>query len=159
MLSVNDMKEIIKTVDQSSVETFKYEYEGMKVLVEKKAGNRGHSGQASVEETLETTESKPSVVRKEEEKMVESVSGQSEADVHQVLSPMVGTFYSRSNPEAEPFVEVGTKVGKGQVVCVLEAMKLFNEIQAEVSGEIVEMLAEDGQLMEYGQPLFLIKKD
>lgn len=156
MLSVNDMKEIIKTVDQSSVETFKYEYEGMTVLVEKKAGSRHHSGQA---ETPEKLELKPSVVRKEEEKAVETVSKQNEADVHQVLSPMVGTFYGRSNPEAEPFVEIGTKVEKGQIVCVVEAMKLFNEIQAEVSGEIVEMLVEDGQVVEYGQPLFLIKKD
>lgn len=158
MLTINDMKEIIKTVDQSSVETFKFEYEGMKVVVEKKAANRHHSEQAQVEDTPEKKESKPSVLIKEEEKTIESASKQSEADVHQVLSPMVGTFYSRSNPDAEPFVEVGTKVQENQVVCVLEAMKLFNEIEAEVSGEIVEILAEDGQLIQYGQPLFIIKK-
>lgn len=156
MLSVNEMKEIIKAVDESSVETFKVEYEGLKVLVEKKAGSHHHSGQA---ETPENTEAKPSVVQKEEKKTVESVSNQGEADVHQVLSPMVGTFYGRSNPETAPFVEVGTKVEKGQIVCVVEAMKLFNEIQAEMSGEIVDMLVEDGQVVEYGQPLFRIKKD
>lgn len=158
MLSINDMKEIIKTVDESSVETFKVEYEGLKVLVEKKAGSHRYSEQAVVESTPEKTEAKPAVLTTEEEKPAEPVSEGKETDIHHILSPMVGTFYSRSNPEAEPFVEVGTKVQKGQVVCVLEAMKLFNELEAELSGEIVEMLAEDGQLIEYGQPLFAVKK-
>ena len=159
MLSVNEMKEIIKAVDESSVETFKVEYEGLKVLVEKKAGSHRHSEQAVVEDTFKQTETKPSLLEKEEEKTVESPSAQSKADVYQVLSPMVGTFYSRSNPEAEPFVEVGTTVQEGQVVCVVEAMKLFNEVEAEVSGEVVEILVKDGQVVEYGQPLFVIKKD
>ena len=148
MLSVNEMKEIIKAVDESSVETFKVEYEGLKVLVEKKAGSHRHSEQALVEGTPEKAEVKPSILEKGEEKTAESVSKQSEADVHHVLSPMVGTFYSRSNPEAAPFVEVGTTVQEGQVICVLEAMKLFNEVEADVNGEIVEILAEDGQIIE-----------
>ncbi|PMS28862.1 acetyl-CoA carboxylase, biotin carboxyl carrier protein, partial [Trinickia symbiotica] len=66
-------------------------------------------------------------------------------------------FYKSPSPEADPYVKVGDKVKNDSIVCILEAMKLFNEIQAEVSGEIIEILAEDGQLVEYGQPLFKVK--
>lgn len=70
---------------------------------------------------------------------------------------MVGTFYRKPNPDAEPYVKVGDKVNSDTIVCIVEAMKLFNEIEAEVEGEIVEILVEDGQLVEFGQPLFLVK--
>ena len=70
---------------------------------------------------------------------------------------MVGTFYQSPSPEEDAYVAVGTKVSVDQVVCIVEAMKLFNEIEAEVDGEIAEILVKDGQLVEYGQPLFLVK--
>ena len=70
---------------------------------------------------------------------------------------MVGTFYQSPSPEEAAYVQVGTKVSAEQVVCIVEAMKLFNEIEAEVDGEIAEILVKDGQLVEYGQPLFLVK--
>jgi len=76
-----------------------------------------------------------------------------------VNSPFVGTFYRSSTPGAPPFVEMGTKVRKGQVLCVVEAMKLMNEIEAEVSGTIVSILKEDGKPVEFGEPLFLIGPD
>lgn len=72
---------------------------------------------------------------------------------------MVGTFYQSPSPDADPYVKVGSKVQKNTVVCIIEAMKLFNEIEAEVDGEIVEVLVKDGQLVEYGQPLFLVKTE
>lgn len=78
---------------------------------------------------------------------------------HKITSPMVGTFYASSSPEADPYVTVGSKVTESSVVCIVEAMKLFNEIEAEVKGEIVEVLVENGQLVEYGQPLFLVKAE
>ncbi len=71
---------------------------------------------------------------------------------------MVGTFYSSPNPESPAFVKVGDQVGEESIVCIVEAMKLFNEIEAEVTGEIVEILVENGELVEYGQPLFLVKE-
>ncbi len=72
---------------------------------------------------------------------------------------MVGTFYRSPSPEAGPFVNVGDKVNEKTTVCILEAMKLMNELEAEVKGEIVEILVENGQLVEYGQPLFLVKTE
>lgn len=74
-----------------------------------------------------------------------------------INAPMVGTFYKSPSPESAPYVSVGDKVNADTTVCILEAMKLFNEIQAEISGEIVEILVEDGQMVEYGQPLFKVK--
>ena len=70
---------------------------------------------------------------------------------------MIGTFYRRPSPDKPIFAEVGDEIAPGKVLCIIEAMKLFNEIESEVTGEIVEILAEDGQLVEYGQPLFLVK--
>lgn len=75
-----------------------------------------------------------------------------------VRSPMVGTFYSAPNPESEPFVGVGSKVSSGDTLCLIEAMKMFNQIEAELSGEVVAVLVEDGQPVEFDEPLFVIRK-
>jgi acetyl-CoA carboxylase biotin carboxyl carrier protein len=75
-----------------------------------------------------------------------------------ITSPMVGTFYRSPSPEAAAFVQAGDEVEPGKIVCIIEAMKLFNEIEAEVRGKIVKVLAENGKPVEYGQKLFLIKK-
>ena len=74
-----------------------------------------------------------------------------------INSPMVGTFYRASSPEASPFVEVGTTVKKGDTICIIEAMKMFNQIEAEVDGTIKSVLVENGQPVEYDQPLFVIE--
>ena len=75
----------------------------------------------------------------------------------EITAPMVGTFYGAPDPKAEPFVKVGSKVTPNTVVCILEAMKLFSEIEAEVEGEITEILVNDGEFVEFGQPLFKVK--
>ena len=79
-----------------------------------------------------------------------------EAKLIQVKSPMIGTFYRSSSPDKPPYVKVGDRVAKGDTVCIVEAMKLFNEIESEVSGKIVKVLVEDAQPIEYDQPLFLV---
>src|SRR5690606_35317813 len=78
---------------------------------------------------------------------------------HKITSPMVGTLYTSPAPDAAPFVQAGDRVNTKTVVCILEAMKLMNELEAEVNGEIVEVLVKNGQLVEFGQPLFLVKAD
>ena len=83
-------------------------------------------------------------------------SAAADANTVEIKSPMVGTFYRSSNPDAEPFVKVGDKVGPESVVCIVEAMKVFNEILAEVSGEIVAILAENEEAVEFGRPLFKV---
>jgi acetyl-CoA carboxylase biotin carboxyl carrier protein len=81
------------------------------------------------------------------------------ADGEMVKSPIVGTFYRSPSPDDDPFVSVGDKVEKGQVLCIIEAMKIMNEIESEFSGTVADILVEDAQPVEYDQPLFIIKKD
>jgi acetyl-CoA carboxylase biotin carboxyl carrier protein len=84
-------------------------------------------------------------------------AAQAEAELHMVKSPIVGTFYSSPSPGASPFVSPGDHVEKGQVICVVEAMKLMNEIESDVKGEVVRCLVSNGQAIEFGQPLFAIR--
>lgn len=79
--------------------------------------------------------------------------------LHQVFSPMVGTFYRSSSPESDPFVQEGATVKKGQTLCIIEAMKIMNEIPVDVAGKVVEILVDNGQPVEYNQPLFKIRAD
>ena len=80
-----------------------------------------------------------------------------EVEGHAVKSPMVGTFYRSSSPDAKPFVDVGTKVAIGDTLCIIEAMKLLNEIESDVAGVVKKILLENGQPVEYGEPLFIIE--
>ena len=86
-----------------------------------------------------------------------AAAGAAGADVFQVTSPMVGTFYRAPNPNAPPFVQVGDIVKKGQVICIIEAMKLMNEIESEVAGEVLESPVSNGQPVEYGEVLFRLR--
>jgi acetyl-CoA carboxylase biotin carboxyl carrier protein len=86
-----------------------------------------------------------------------STAASADQDLHMVTSPIVGTFYRSPSPTAEPFVKIGSNVEPASVVCIIEAMKLMNEIQAETSGEVVKIYVENGQPVEYGQPLFGIR--
>jgi len=89
------------------------------------------------------------------------VPGQSSEgeDIAEILSPMVGTFYAAPSPDSEPYVKAGDHVEPGQTLCILEAMKLMNEIKTEFAGTIIDIVVENGQAVEYGQTLFLIAKD
>jgi len=79
------------------------------------------------------------------------------ADAHMITSPMVGTFYTAAEPGADPFVQVGDQVTAGQTLCIVEAMKLMNEIAADIDGEVIAVLQENGQPVEYGQELFAVR--
>ncbi|MBO0995278.1 acetyl-CoA carboxylase biotin carboxyl carrier protein [Bacillus sp. SD088] len=162
MLKIEEIREIIKLIDQSSIEEFVYKHEGSKVELKKRSNVQ--SIQAPPTNPLPVAATQPSTPAQapdvtvqqnsEQEKSSEALSDQ----YHQIVSPMVGTFYTASSPDTPAYVEVGSIVHEDSVVCIVEAMKLFNEIEAEVEGEIVEILVKDGQLVEYGQPLFLVKQ-
>ena len=164
MLKIQEIREIIKLIDQSSIEKFSYESDGAK-LVLKKGNSQADTGAqpqsiAEVPAALPApvqTVATPTPQKETATKAEVPVEVVQDPSLHEITSPMVGTFYSASSPEAEAYVQLGDKVTDTAIVCIVEAMKLFNEIEAEVSGEIVEILAEDGQLVEYGQPLFLVK--
>jgi len=88
---------------------------------------------------------------------IAAASAASEAHLLTIEAPMVGTFYRAPSPDAQPFVRDGDRVKKGQVVCIIEAMKLMNEIESKVAGRVVKVLVENAQPVEYGQPLFLVE--
>ncbi|OIU71100.1 acetyl-CoA carboxylase biotin carboxyl carrier protein [Rossellomorea aquimaris] len=167
MLKIQEIREIIKLVDNSSVDEFSYEHEGSKIELKKNTGSVQGAGivQAEVSQPAQqAVQQAPAPVQTEaapapaEEKKSEAANAD-DANLHKITSPMVGTFYASSSPEADAYVKAGSKVDDSSVVCIVEAMKLFNEIEAEVKGEIVEILVKDGQLVEYGQPLFLVKPE
>lgn len=90
--------------------------------------------------------------------VAETPVAEAEDELYKITSPIVGTFYAAPAPDKEPYIKIGDKVSENTTVCIVEAMKLMNEIQAEVSGEVVKIYVENGQPVEYGQPLFGIKK-
>lgn len=170
MLKVQEIRELIKLIDHSKIEEFSFEHDGSKIKMKKNT-----SGSVSVVKTIEQSVEKPvaEVVQKPVvqevpvEKTVavqtqvqpEKAEAEAASDLHKITSPMVGTFYESPTPDADAYVKVGSKVSKDSIVCIVEAMKLFNEIEAEVEGEIVEVLVKNGQLVEFGQPLFLVKPE
>ena len=173
MLKIQEIREIIKLIDQSSIEKFTYESEGTKIKLEKAVKGLQNSVQAEPQRKEESVQQSTPVVQEEKKQQPEqapveqeskeptasSSTSAEDSSLHKITSPMVGTFYKSSSPEADPYVTKGDSVKADSIVCIVEAMKLFNEIEAEVSGEIVEILVEDGQLVEYGQPLFLVKQN
>lgn len=169
MLKVQEIRELIKLIDKSSIEEFIFEHEGSKIKLKKSSTETIAVSQPviqpAVNDAPKPAQAEPVPVVQAEAKAAEpKVETQQEtaadtANLHKITSPMVGTFYQAPSPDAEPYVKKGSVVTKDTVVCIIEAMKLFNEIEAEVNGEIVEILVKDGQLVEYGQPLFLVKPE
>jgi len=164
MLKIQEIREIIKLIDQSSIEKFTYESDGAKLVLKK--GSVAQTAVATTvieqEQPVQQGTSTVQVQKTEEVIAPQQVTPVAEVQVedpslHKITSPMVGTFYSASSPDVPAYVQKGDSVKPEAIVCIVEAMKLFNEIEAEVSGEIVEVLVKDGQLVEYGQPLFLVK--
>ncbi|PLR99881.1 acetyl-CoA carboxylase biotin carboxyl carrier protein [Bacillus sp. T33-2] len=166
MLKIQEIRELIRLVDQSSIDSFEFEHEGSKIKMKKKQVPQAivQPAQPAVVEAVHP----PQEARRAETKHEPAAPARQETvtdnaaeaeNLHKITSPMVGTFYQSSSPDSDPYVKPGDKVSKDSVVCIVEAMKLFNEIEAEINGEIVEILAKDGQLVEYGQPLFLVKPE
>ncbi|MBM7646324.1 acetyl-CoA carboxylase biotin carboxyl carrier protein [Scopulibacillus daqui] len=162
MLKIQEIKELIKLIDESTIDEFKYELDESKITI-KKAKPEIVQAAPAVQSVQPVQPVQAAPAPKSETKEIaaqdESAEAKQESNLHKIESPMVGTFYAASNPDSEPFVKAGSKVDEKSVVCIVEAMKLFNEIEAEIKGEIVEVLVEDGQLVEYGQPLFLVKPE
>lgn len=159
MLKINEIHELIKRIDESSIDEFVYEIEGVSLKLKKnEAPAVNVTGQAQAVPAAYAPAPQAAKPEASEAAPAQEASKQDE-NLHKITSPMVGTFYASSSPEAGPYVNQGSKVSENTVVCIVEAMKLFNEIEAEVKGEIVEVLVENGQLVEYGQPLFLVKAE
>lgn len=161
MLKVQELREIIRLIDESTINEFTYETNGAKVKIKKETNDVAtHVIEKEVQQPVVVEKKSEVTEQKIEQEPVEPSADQEEKPEnydYEIVSPMVGTFYKAPSPESEPYVKVNNQVNENTIVCIVEAMKLFNEIEAEISGEIVEILVEDGELVEYGQPLFRVK--
>lgn len=148
------IEQIIKTAGESGLTFLEIETDGMRITMKK--GNNSDEPKAKTEECVSSEIQKSEVEAASEEVEKKEDEKLQDENIVSVVSPIVGTFYASSGPDAEPFASVGSKIKKGDKLCIIEAMKLMNEIEAEVDGEIVEVLVEDEQMVEYGQELFKI---
>ncbi|QHS22721.1 acetyl-CoA carboxylase biotin carboxyl carrier protein [Virgibacillus sp. MSP4-1] len=170
MLKVQEIRELIKLIDESSINELNYESDGTKLNLKKQESAVQGSQPVVIQKDSEVqeqvkpsvdeqskTDAKPEATAVENQAPSEEIQEEAKDYDEEITSPMVGTFYRSPSPEKGPYVQVGDRVTNDSIVCIVEAMKLFNEIEAEINGEIVDILVEDGELVEYGQPLFRVK--
>ena len=149
MMDMEEIQKIINLMDDNNLVEFELEEEGFRLSL-KKGQAMVVSPAASVPAVLPQNLSLPQPAT-EQPKAAE--------DTEVIASPMVGTFYAAPSPDSPPYVTVGQKVEASEIVCIIEAMKVMNEIPVEVNGTITEILVSNGEPVEYGQSLFRIKKD
>lgn len=151
MLSFKEIKDLIDLVSERGLSALEIEQTGFRIRIE---GNRPEVSNG-------TGLAAPAGVAPAAAPAVREVPAPPEApreeDLHVITSPIVGTFYRAPSPESDPFAEVGQKVSKGKILCIIESMKLMNEIESDVEGEIVEVYPRSGQPVEYGERLFAIR--
>ena len=156
-MDIKEIQNLIKFVSKSGVEEVKIEREKFKITI--KTGAKNPPQQIIVEGAKTTKIAQPQAIQEE------TVQTETKDDNEVVLenenhiiikAPMIGTFYRKSAPEKDVFTDVGKSVAEGDVLCVIEAMKLFNEIESEVSGKILKILVDDQSPVEFDQPLFII---
>ncbi|AXZ23356.1 acetyl-CoA carboxylase biotin carboxyl carrier protein [Staphylococcus warneri] len=156
-MNFKEIKELIEILDQSNLTEINIEdNKGSVVNLKKEKETEIITPQVAQQPAPSVAQ--PQVAQSAPQVSEDTQSQEVVTDNYETINaPMVGTFYKSPSPEEGAYVQVGDKVSNDTTVCILEAMKLFNEIQAEISGEIVEILVEDGQMVEYGQPLFKVK--
>ena len=162
-LDHEDLNRLIEKISTSDIQEFSLEGEDFKLEIKR---NLFDQKQSSNNLVLNTSFDKPSITQKPindnvsivNEPESPQVAPPGSSDLIEITSPMVGTFYRAAAPGEEPFIEVGSNVNVGQTICILEAMKLMNEIESEFSAEIVEILVENGTPVEFGQVLMRVKQ-
>ena len=158
-MKINEIQDLIKFVAKSGVSEVELEQDGFKIIIKapdtKKARALAQAQEpASVVQAVAMPVQQQAAPPPAESKA--APDSEEDSKYLTVKSPMIGTFYRRPSPDKPLFVNVGDDVKEGQTVCIIEAMKLFNEIESEVSGKIVKILVEDNAPVEYDQPLFLV---
>lgn len=152
-MEYSEIKKLMDDMGNSKLTELEIEFpDGIKISMKKEDGKKLSAPTPAVIQQAQppmniVQAQVPIEVKKEEKK----------AEGNVVKAPMVGTFYSKPSPTADPFVKIGSKVKKGDTLCIIEAMKLMNEIESEFDGEVVDILVKDDDMVEYGQTLFIIK--
>jgi acetyl-CoA carboxylase biotin carboxyl carrier protein len=148
-MDLNLIKKLVKIVDTSDITDLEVEESGLRIKIAKKIRGLQNFTQPQI--------SAPSAPVSEQTAKTQDIKPEVKENLHEIKSPIVGTFYRAPAPDADSYVNVGDSVSPGSVLCIVEAMKLMNEIESDVSGKIVKILVENGKPVEYNQPLFLIQ--
>ncbi len=157
-LNMVELQELANLVDEHGFTDFEFENENIRVRLSKNPAPQIF--QAAQQYASPSSSSSAQTAATSTENKTEIIAAETPADenLHTITSPIVGTFYRSPAPDKEPYVKEGSNVSPDTIVCIVEAMKLMNEIEAEVAGEVIKIYVESGQPVEYGQPLFGIKK-
>lgn len=173
-MKISEIQDLIKFVARSGVTEVEIEQSNFKITIKsegtKKRGAKNnndpevymqpqmpmHMPQMAMQQAPPQQQQAPAPPAPEKEAPAAEKSKDDDAKLVTVKSPMIGTFYRSAGPDKDPFVAVGDEIKPGKVICIVEAMKLFNEIESEVSGKIVKVLTDDASPVEYDQPLFLV---
>jgi acetyl-CoA carboxylase biotin carboxyl carrier protein len=149
-MNLKEIKELIGLMNENNLTEFEIEREGLRLKLKKLPEGGFEQRIEQVPTRYAPSQSPPAEAPKPK-------AGEPAKKYVEIKSPMVGTFYEAPSPDSPPYVEVGSDISTGQVLCIIEAMKLMNEIKSEVKGRIVEKLVENAQPVEYGQVLFLVE--
>ncbi len=161
-MEYDQVKDLINTITNTDIKVFELKFENAEIKIDRNIRSAEPTVVAANVERFETAytqqgEVVQQQVYNEQSAFIETTANvASEVVGDKVVSPIVGTFYDKSSPDAEPFVKVGSKVKKGDVLFIIEAMKVINEITSEFEGEVKEILVKDGQMVEYDQTLMII---
>ncbi|MEG0371299.1 MAG: acetyl-CoA carboxylase biotin carboxyl carrier protein [Clostridium sp.] len=151
MIDYREIENLIKALDKSSLTGIEIGYEGVQINMTKEKVVYVNDVSTPIHQNNEVKQTTLNIeatdCAKERDKNIKAIK-----------SPIVGTFYSKPAPDKDSYLSVGENVKKDQIVCIIEAMKLMNEVKSEFSGEVVEILVTDGELIEYGQEIFLVKE-
>lgn len=148
-MNIKEIKEIINLMNENGLTEIELEKDGLKIRLKKGSGG-------SVETTLIEAMQRPALILPAQQVQAGEPPAPQKKNL-EIKSPMVGTFYKTPSPDSPPFIKVGDNVDAGQVVCIIEAMKLMNEIKSEVKGKIAAVLVENADPVEFGQILFLVE--
>jgi len=147
-MNIKDIRELILTIDKTNIQKVEIEEKDIRISISKSTLCENKNSQIKEEQVKQKIESEKN------EKNIDHTDD----EFYIVKSPIVGAFYAAPSPESKPFAKVGDEVVKGQTLCIIEAMKIMNEIESEVSGKVVEILVDNEDAVEYGQPLMKIRR-
>lgn len=157
-MNIKEIKQLLNLISEHELAEFELEREGTRFSV-KKYTKLPPQTPTFIPQPIDFMTNKVSISEQstKDVEIKDSKESEEDANLHKIVSPIVGTFYTSPAPDAAPFVTPGSKVTPNDTICIVEAMKVMNEIKAEVSGVIEKICVENGQAVEFGQPLFLVK--
>ena len=157
-MDINEIKKLIKIVENSKINDFSISEGDLKIKISKNGKVSQTFTGMPIPEMPIATPTPPVATSTQSDETAKDEPPATNANIHVITSPIVGTFYRAPAPDAEPYVKVGDNISAGSVLCIVEAMKLMNEIESDVNGKVVKILVEDATPVEFNQPLFEIEK-